>query len=149
MQIPVDLRKTLASSILITGGTAMLPGFIPRLHAELVRAIVTSPPSSPRPPMPPGRPRPPPYCRYAALRPLVPHFAILNNPSPPSDARGNANAGVDCRIIMGSQHLRVNCVLYNNVPFDGRSRAYWCVVSTVRSAKGADFKYFTTRSRIR
>ncbi|KAI9445463.1 actin-domain-containing protein [Lactarius indigo] len=95
LKIPVDLRKTLASSILVTGGTAMLPGFIPRLHVELIRAIVTSPSSSPRPPVPPGRPRPPPYDRYAALRPLVPHFAILNNPSPPppSDARGSANAG--------------------------------------------------------
>ncbi|KAN0135543.1 Actin domain containing protein [Lactarius tabidus] len=95
LKIPVDLRKTLASSILVTGGTAMLPGFIPRLHAELIRAIVTSPSSSPRPPMPPGRTRPPPYDRYAALRPLVPHFAILNNPSPPptSDARRSANAG--------------------------------------------------------
>ena len=36
MQIPVDLRKTLASSILVTGGTTMLPGFIPRLHVVLV-----------------------------------------------------------------------------------------------------------------
>ncbi|KAF8272289.1 actin-domain-containing protein [Lactarius quietus] len=94
LKIPVDLRKTLASSILVTGGTAMLPGFIPRLHVELIRAIVTSPSSSPRPPLPPGRARPPPYDRYAVLRPLVPHFAILNNPSPPpSDARRSANAG--------------------------------------------------------
>ncbi|KAI0271551.1 fungal-specific actin related protein [Gloeopeniophorella convolvens] len=95
LKVPVDLRKTLASSILITGGTAMLPGFIPRLHAELLRAIATSPPSSVRPPMQPGRPRPPTYDRYAVLRPLVPHFAVLNNPtpSPPTTARGSANAG--------------------------------------------------------
>jgi len=95
LKIPVDLRKTLASSILVTGGTAMLPGFIPRLHVELIRAIVISPSHSPRPPMAPGRARPLPYDRYAVLRPLVPHLAILNNPSPPppSDARGSANAG--------------------------------------------------------
>ncbi|KAH9964476.1 actin-domain-containing protein [Russula dissimulans] len=95
LKIPVDLRKTLASSILVTGGTAMLPGFIPRLHTELIRAIATSPSSSARPPARPGRPRPPAYDRYAALRPLVPYFAILNNPSPgsPSGARGSANAG--------------------------------------------------------
>jgi actin-related protein 10 len=73
----------------------MLPGFIPRLHTELIQAIVTSPSSSARPPVRLGRPRPPTYDRYAALRPLVPHFAILNNPSPtpPSGARGSTNAG--------------------------------------------------------
>ncbi|KAI9512350.1 actin-domain-containing protein [Russula earlei] len=60
LKVPVDLRKILASSILVT-----------------------------------GRPRPPAYDRYAPLRPLVPHFAILNNPSPtpPSGARGGRNAG--------------------------------------------------------
>ncbi|KAI0296621.1 fungal-specific actin related protein [Russula brevipes] len=95
LKIPVDLRKILASSILVTGGTAMLPGFVPRLHTELIQAIVTSPSSSAKPPVRLGRPRPPTYDRYAALRPLVPHFAILNNPSPtpPSGARGSTNAG--------------------------------------------------------
>jgi actin-related protein 10 len=73
----------------------MLPGFIPRLHAELIRAIVTLPSTSARPPVNPGRPRPSAYDRYAVLRPLVPYIAILNNPSPtqPSGARGSANAG--------------------------------------------------------
>lgn len=95
MQSPVDLRRTLATSILVTGGTAMLPGFIPRLHAELIRAIVNSPSTSARPPVSRGRPRPPAYDRYAVLRPLVPYFAILNNPSPtqPSGVRGSTNAG--------------------------------------------------------
>ncbi|KAA1477183.1 actin-like ATPase domain-containing protein [Dentipellis sp. KUC8613] len=123
LKVPVDLRKTLASSILVTGGTAMLPGFIPRLRAELIRAIGTSPPlpssssssgllhrssshppSSPFPsssPYPeasssPAR-RPTPsryrgsrrvYDRYAPLRPLVPHIAVLNDPSPPPAAAG-------------------------------------------------------------
>ncbi|KAI0005460.1 actin-domain-containing protein [Russula compacta] len=95
LKVPVDLRRTLASSILVTGGTAMLPGFIPRLHTELIRAIVTSPSSCARSPARSGRPRPPGYDHYAALRPLVPYFAILNNPSPtpPSGARGSTNAG--------------------------------------------------------
>ncbi|VDB99282.1 unnamed protein product [Peniophora sp. CBMAI 1063] len=83
LKVPVDLRRTLASSILVTGGTAMLPGFIRRLHSELLRAIASSGSSAARPPMRPDRPRPPAYDRYAALRPLVPHLAVLNNPSPP------------------------------------------------------------------
>ncbi|KAF9223377.1 actin-like ATPase domain-containing protein [Gyrodon lividus] len=94
LKVPVDLRKTLVSSILTTGGTAMLPGFIPRLHAELLRAI--EPPTTlPREPARSGKPLPPAYDRYAALRPLVPHIAILNNPSPQpsSSIRANANAG--------------------------------------------------------
>ncbi|KAE9405210.1 actin-like ATPase domain-containing protein [Gymnopus androsaceus JB14] len=82
LKVPVDLRKTLASSILIVGGTSMLPGFIPRLHGEILRAISPLPPS-PRHPTRPDRPSPPQYDRYATLRPLIPYFAILNNPSPP------------------------------------------------------------------
>ncbi|KIK55142.1 hypothetical protein GYMLUDRAFT_176167 [Collybiopsis luxurians FD-317 M1] len=93
LKVPVDLRKTLASSILVVGGTSMLPGFIPRLQAEILRAI--SLPPLPRPPTRPGRPAPPQYDRYSTLRPLIPYFAILNNPSPPvplSD-RAKNNAG--------------------------------------------------------
>ncbi|RDB26426.1 Actin-related protein 10 [Hypsizygus marmoreus] len=94
LKVPVDLRKTLASSILISGGTAMLPGFIPRFHAELVRALEPLSPS-PRRPTRPDRPPPPQYDRYASLRPLLPYFAILNNPSPPQPMsdRARANAG--------------------------------------------------------
>jgi actin-related protein 10 len=90
----VDLRKTLASSILVVGGTAMLPGFIPRLHGELLRAIAP-PPASPRQPTRPDTPLPPQYDRYASLRPLVPYFAILNNPLPPlpMSERAANNAG--------------------------------------------------------
>ncbi|KAG1866204.1 actin-domain-containing protein [Suillus subluteus] len=66
---------------------AMLPGFIPRLHTELLRATAPLNISSSR-----SRPT---YDRYASLRPLVPHFAILNNPAPipSSSARANVNAG--------------------------------------------------------
>ena len=99
LQVPVDLRKTLVSSILVTGGTAMLPGFIPRLHTELLRAIGSTPSRPRQGPTRSGRSPPPAYDHYAALRPLIPHIAILNNPAPsqPSASsaspRAAANAG--------------------------------------------------------
>ncbi|KIO34497.1 hypothetical protein M407DRAFT_209681 [Tulasnella calospora MUT 4182] len=43
LKVPVDLRKTLASSILVVGGTAMLPGFIQRLHAEIIKTLESQP----------------------------------------------------------------------------------------------------------
>lgn len=88
----MDLRKSLASAILVVGGTPMLPGFLPRLHAEILRAL--APPSTPDP-VPHGRPRPSGYDRYAALRQLTPYIAILNNPAPPPPAslRAGENAG--------------------------------------------------------
>ncbi|KAG8930195.1 hypothetical protein FRC01_003164 [Tulasnella sp. 417] len=43
LKVPVDLRKTLASSILVVGGTAMLPGFIQRLHTELIKTLESQP----------------------------------------------------------------------------------------------------------
>jgi len=76
----------MASAILVVGGTSMMPGFIPRLHTEIARAL--SPPPSPqkKPSIQrKGRLRPPPYDRYAPLRQLLPHFAILNNPDPPQE----------------------------------------------------------------
>lgn len=95
LKVAVDLRKTLASSILVVGGTSMLPGFIPRLYSEILRALAPLPPST-RQPIRPDRPLPPQYDRYAALRPLTSHFAILNNPSPQTaqmSARARSNAG--------------------------------------------------------
>lgn len=72
----------------------MLPGFIPRLQHEILRAISPPPPST-RLPSKPGRTIPPTYDRYSSLRPLTPFFAILNNPNPgePQSARARANAG--------------------------------------------------------
>jgi actin-related protein 10 len=91
----VDLRKTLASSILVSGGTLMMTGFVPRLHAELIRAIGPSAPPLPSHSTRHGKSPPPPYHRYAPLRTLIPYIAILNNPSPPPAAseRAGANAG--------------------------------------------------------
>ncbi|KAJ6513068.1 fungal-specific actin related protein [Mycena sanguinolenta] len=97
LKVPVDLRKTLASSILVVGGTSMMPGFIPRLQQELVRAV--GPPPTPSRPSArsdrPDRPSLPSYDPYASLRPLLPYFAIVNNPSPPTGTttRAVANAG--------------------------------------------------------
>lgn len=94
LQVPLDLRKTMASSILAVGGTAMLPGFIIRLYSELLRAI--QPPAFiPRHPVRPDKPPPPQYDRYAPLRPLTPYFAIVNHPSPgePHSDRAKNNAG--------------------------------------------------------
>ncbi|PPQ80530.1 hypothetical protein CVT25_001536 [Psilocybe cyanescens] len=93
LKVPRDLRKTLASSILVSGGTSMLPGFIPRLHAEIIRAL--TPPTSTKQHTRPDKPSPPPYDKYLPLRPLLPYFAILNNPSPPAatSERASANAG--------------------------------------------------------
>ncbi|KAJ7903315.1 actin-domain-containing protein [Mycena olivaceomarginata] len=97
LKVSVDLRKTLASSILVVGGTSMLPGFIPRLQQELARAVGPPPTPSRHSARPdrPDRPPLPPYDPYASLRPLLPYFAILNNPSPPAatTARAVANAG--------------------------------------------------------
>ncbi|KAK2460960.1 hypothetical protein APHAL10511_007430 [Amanita phalloides] len=94
LKVPVDLRKTMASSILVVGGTAMLPGFIMRLQTEMVRTVATVPDSK-RHSARPVRPLPPPYDRFAQIRPLIPYFAILNNPSPPPAVtlRASANAG--------------------------------------------------------
>lgn len=75
----------------------MLPGFIPRLQQELARAVGPPPTPSRHSARPdrPDRPPLPPYDPYASLRPLLPYFAILNNPSPPAatTARAVANAG--------------------------------------------------------
>ncbi|EKM58531.1 uncharacterized protein PHACADRAFT_117568 [Phanerochaete carnosa HHB-10118-sp] len=94
LKVPVDLRKSLASAILVAGGTPMLPGFIPRLQAELLRTLTrqTSPASTPGRR---GKPYSTAYDCYAPLRPLATYLAILNNPTPPPPAssRAVANAG--------------------------------------------------------
>ncbi|KAF8525930.1 actin family [Hysterangium stoloniferum] len=86
LKTPRDLRKGLISSILVVGGTAMLPGFIPRLHSELVRALTPREDQS----RAPGRR---PYNPYLALQPLLKHISILNNPSPPPPTAAKQTAG--------------------------------------------------------
>ncbi|BGP26873.1 hypothetical protein JCM10295v2_005835 [Rhodotorula toruloides] len=53
LKLPLDIRKPMASSILLTGGTAMLPGFFPRFEAALFAQLDRSHPPSP-PPSPPS-----------------------------------------------------------------------------------------------
>lgn len=107
----MDLRKELASSILVAGGTAMLPGFISRLHYEILRLLepplelldpsydgqndgqsLSASPTTPRPgadftPDLPPTPRRSRQRRthdpYETLRPLAPYIAVLNHPNPP------------------------------------------------------------------
>ncbi|WWC65654.1 uncharacterized protein I303_108275 [Kwoniella dejecticola CBS 10117] len=43
LKLPIDLRPTLISSMLIVGGTASLPGFIPRLRISLLQHLLPPP----------------------------------------------------------------------------------------------------------
>ncbi|KAI0077080.1 actin-domain-containing protein [Panus rudis PR-1116 ss-1] len=107
LKAPVDLRKTLAANILVVGGTPMMPGFIPRLQSELLRAVSPrnhdqdtydglTPMGSPtRHGNRRSRPKSTGHGRYSALKSLIPYFAIMNHPSPPppQTARAAVSAG--------------------------------------------------------
>ncbi|GJN93573.1 hypothetical protein Rhopal_006630-T1 [Rhodotorula paludigena] len=58
LKLPIDLRKPMASSVLVIGGTSMLPGFFPRFKASLLSQLERSHPPSP-PPSPPLAPAAP------------------------------------------------------------------------------------------
>ncbi|KAL7424958.1 hypothetical protein Q5752_000645 [Cryptotrichosporon argae] len=68
LSLPVDLRPQLASSILVVGGTASLPSFIPRMRIDLLRHLLPPPSSSlPSPARPSASaPTPPPAPTHAA-----------------------------------------------------------------------------------
>ncbi|GAA6061795.1 hypothetical protein JCM10212_004851 [Sporobolomyces blumeae] len=121
LDLPIDLRRTMAQSVLVVGGTAGMPGFIPRLKSALVSSLERSHPPSP-PPSPPPVPTPPTseclstasstdiaqrirrnrlqnrlYAlrhspRYAPLVPLSGDLAILNSPSPSSPTSREGSA---------------------------------------------------------
>ncbi|KAG8826416.1 hypothetical protein FRC19_008983 [Serendipita sp. 401] len=88
LKTPVDLRKSLISSILIVGGTAMMPGFIPRVHQEIVRTL-----SRPNPTPSMRSPKRRVYDPFEPLRSLVDSVAILNNPSPSAAPSSEARNG--------------------------------------------------------
>ncbi|KAK4055582.1 hypothetical protein OIV83_000128 [Microbotryomycetes sp. JL201] len=108
--LSIDLRKVMVSNMIVSGGTAMLPGFLPRLDDALRTALAEAHPVSPPPsPLPESeraetlsharttrrlsafRSR----SRFAALAPLEPHVAILNNPaSHPTDGHQNEKSGM-------------------------------------------------------
>ena len=68
----------------------MLPGFIPRLYTEIIHTLSTYPVSKQ---ITKAKPL---YDKYSPLRPLLPYFAILNDPNSPAvpvSDRAKANAG--------------------------------------------------------
>lgn len=117
----MDLRKELAGSILIAGGTAMLPGFISRVHTEIIQLLQppeppvepytisesqshtgsdADSPVTPRPGagfFPPAAPTPPhrrrtPHDPYEILHSLAPYIAILNHPNPPTSSTQSSSS---------------------------------------------------------
>lgn len=91
--LPIDTRTELASSILVAGGTASLPGFIPRLRNDIIRLL------------PPGELeqqsndvraeaaewRKRSKDKYAHLHGLGSKIAIINDPAPgPNKSSGSA-----------------------------------------------------------
>ncbi|WWC73483.1 uncharacterized protein I206_107453 [Kwoniella pini CBS 10737] len=46
LKLPIDIRSTVISSLLVVGGTASLPGFIPRLRISLLQLLLPSPVST-------------------------------------------------------------------------------------------------------
>lgn len=64
----------------------MLPGFIPRLHTELVRALTLRAGNE-------GNSRRRLYSPYSSLMPLLPFISILNNPFPPPPSAAKLSAG--------------------------------------------------------
>ncbi|KNF05563.1 hypothetical protein PSTG_01373 [Puccinia striiformis f. sp. tritici PST-78] len=39
LKLPIDLRKPIAQNLIVSGGGAMLPGFVPRLKSELISIL--------------------------------------------------------------------------------------------------------------
>lgn len=108
-KLPIDLRRPLASSILLTGGTPMMPGFFPRLRHELLATLALSHPPSPPPSPPASEDSPRAALVHAALRSRLhtlrhtPHFhslaslsssiILVNDPSHSGSAKtGKATA---------------------------------------------------------
>lgn len=91
--LPIDTRTELASSILVVGGTASLPGFIPRLRNDIIRLL---PPAEPEPLSSDARIEAAEWRRrskdkYAHLHGLGSKIAIVNDPAPgPKKSSGSA-----------------------------------------------------------
>ncbi|KAK8849491.1 hypothetical protein IAR55_004825 [Kwoniella newhampshirensis] len=101
LKLPIDLRTSLASSILITGGTASLPGLIPRLRIALLQRLLPRPRDmTSSPPVsvidsPAYRAKETKQWRKRSLEPykdlygLTEEIAILNDPAPLEGADGS------------------------------------------------------------
>ncbi|ADV22349.1 hypothetical protein I305_02804 [Cryptococcus gattii E566] len=114
LKLPVDLRPSLISSILITGGSASLPGFIPRLRVSLLRSLLAPPQPFDDTPVPPS-PLNTPASRkeqaslwkrrtqepYRELYGLVDKVGILNDPAPVDGEVDGGNGGNAPRWVPG------------------------------------------------
>lgn len=91
--LPIDTRSELASSILVAGGTASLPGFIPRIRNDIIRLLPTAEPEQQlndvRAEAAEWRKRS--KDKYAHLHGLGSKIAIINDPAPgPNKSSGSA-----------------------------------------------------------
>jgi actin-related protein len=84
-QLPVDLRPTMISTILVTGGTASLPNFISRLRDSITESL--QPKSTKADPLSLAAWRKRGTEPYRELYGLAPKLTILNDPKP-VDGRG-------------------------------------------------------------
>jgi actin-related protein 10 len=90
VQLPLDLRRTMASSILLVGGASMLPGFAARLEQELVRTLQSKHQIAP---ISPRKLRRTHKTRFHPISNLHADVAVLNNPTPGQHPRsGSASA---------------------------------------------------------
>ncbi|CDZ98092.1 Actin and related proteins [Phaffia rhodozyma] len=116
MKLPIDLRIPMASSILLTGGTPMLPNFIPRLRSTLLAALEPPPsinPSSLTESQPNSRPGSYAYIRrpmhpYASVISLRQHISIINNASLVSSSSSSSSAILQTSVALDStpaQHM--------------------------------------------
>ncbi|KAL1407462.1 hypothetical protein Q8F55_006895 [Vanrija albida] len=93
LKLPVDLRAELASSVVVCGGIASLPGVVPRLRDDLLQQISQAPA-----PLGPDTTATTAAWRSRASNPktslhgLETRLAILNDPSP-LDGRASTKGG--------------------------------------------------------
>lgn len=103
-QLPIDLRKTMISQMVVTGGLSMLPGFFSRFRTELVhslskaRSVADAQVSQKqqRSRVSPQIPRRTESTRFHSISAMYAHVAILNDPCLPAsegDDTIHENAG--------------------------------------------------------
>ncbi|KAI5450353.1 hypothetical protein NCC49_003135 [Naganishia albida] len=115
--LPMDLRKAMISSIVVSGGACMMPGFIPRLRTQLLETILQSAQDEhgkdATTSIQSSKTKAVKFTAYQLeqlrlrvretktqhrrpfrkLVPLASNLTILNDPDPSSGAEGNARAG--------------------------------------------------------
>ncbi|WOO78512.1 Actin-related protein 10 [Vanrija pseudolonga] len=93
LKLPVDLRAELASSIVVSGGIASLPGIVPRLRDDILHHISQAPaPLGPDTTATTAAWRSRASNPKTALHGLESKLAILNDPSP-LDGRASTKGG--------------------------------------------------------